>query len=93
MAQNTRQDQPANRATSCPMEGFCRFIKSDTRSYRAISQQHGPICDEVTQVLCHGKRVCCIALSLASAQSGLCWASFWPRQCLGSKDAILILLA
>ena len=62
MAQNTRQDQPTNRATnratSCPMEGFCRFIKSDTRSHHVISQQHGPIGDEVTQVLCHGKRVC-----------------------------------
>ncbi len=40
-----------------------------------------------------GKRGCQIALSLASAQSGLYWASLWPRQCFGSKDASFILLA
>ena len=57
MAQNACQDQPANRAISRPMRGFCRFIKSDTRSHHVISQQHGPIGDEVTLVLCNGKRV------------------------------------
>ena len=93
MAQNARQDQPANRATSRPMRGFCHFIRSDTRRYHVISQQHGPIGNEVTLVLCHDKRACLIALSQASAQSGLCWASLWPRQCFGSKDASLILLA
>ena len=58
MAQNACQDQPANRATSRPMRDFWRLIKSDTRCHYVISQQHGPIGDEVTLVLCHGKRVC-----------------------------------
>ena len=78
MAQNKRQDQSANRATSRPMRGFCRFIKSGTRCHNVINQQRGPIGD---------------AVSLASAQSGLCWVSLRPRQCFGSKDASLILLA
>lgn len=58
MAQNTRQDQLINRATSRPMMGFCRFTKSDTRCHHVISQQHGPIGDEVTLVLWQGKRAC-----------------------------------
>ena len=78
MAQSPRQDQPANRATSRPMRGFFHFIKSSTRSHHVINQQRGPIGD---------------ALSLALAQSSLCWASLWPRQCFGGNDASLILLA
>ena len=78
MAQNTRQGQPANRTTSRPMKGFCRLIKSGARCHHVINQQHRPIGD---------------ALSPASVQSGLCWASLWPRQCFGSKDASLNLLA
>ena len=58
MAQNTRQDQPANRAISRPAEGFCRLIKSGTRCHHIINQQHGPIGDAVTLVLWRGKRAC-----------------------------------
>jgi hypothetical protein len=39
------------------MAAFWRFIKFDALSHHVISQQHGPIGDEVTLVLCNGKRV------------------------------------
>ena len=75
------------------MKVSCRLIKGGTRCYHIINQQQGAIGDAVTLILGHGKRGCQIALSLASAQSGLYWASLWPRQCFGSKDASFILLA
>ena len=70
MAYNTRQDQPANRATSRPLKGFCRFIKGGTRCHHIINQQHRPIGDAVTRSCGWAKRLQ-IALSLAAAQS-------WP---------------
>jgi hypothetical protein len=75
------------------LKGSCRLIKGGTPCHHIINQQHGPIGDAMTLVLRNGKRACQIALSLASAQSGLCWASLWPRQCFGGKDASFILLA
>jgi hypothetical protein len=75
------------------LKGSCRLIKGGTRGHHIINQQHGPIGDAVTLVLRNGKRACQITLSLASAQSGLCWASLWPRQCFRGKDASFILLA
>jgi len=82
-----------NWASSHLLKISCRLIKVGTRCHHIINQQHGPIGDAVTLVLRNGKRACQIALSLASAQSGLCWASLWPRQCFGGKDASFILLA
>ena len=75
------------------MKGSCRIINSGTRCHYNINQQHGLIGDAMMLILRNGKRACQIELSLASAQSGLCWASLWPRQCLGGKDASFILLA
>ena len=58
MAQNTRQEQPANWAISRPIPGFCRFIQSGNRCHHIINQRHGPIGDAVTLFLWHGKSAC-----------------------------------
>ena len=86
------KDQPANRATSRPLMGFCRLIQGGARCHHIINQQHPVIGDAVMQ-FCGWQSACQIALSLAAVQSGLCWASFLLRQCFGGKYVGFILLA